>query len=109
NGGMGDKKVSIFARKAPYHYGWDWGPRFVTSGIWREARLEAWSGVRIADLYIAQKDVSADHAKLTAVVEVVAESAWQGTLRLSADGRVWEKEVTLAAGTQTVELDAAIA
>ena len=42
-GGMGDQKVSIFARKAPYHYGWDWGPRFVTSGIWREARLEAWS------------------------------------------------------------------
>ena len=25
--------VSMYARKAPYHYGWDWGPRFVTSGI----------------------------------------------------------------------------
>ncbi|HZL18050.1 MAG TPA: glycoside hydrolase family 2 protein, partial [Polyangia bacterium] len=27
--------VSMFTRKAPYQYGWDWGPRFVTSGIWR--------------------------------------------------------------------------
>src|SRR5690606_17854938 len=26
-GGLGEEKVSIFARKAPYHYGWDWGPR----------------------------------------------------------------------------------
>ncbi len=32
-GGLGEKKISVFARKAPYHYGWDWGPRFVTSGI----------------------------------------------------------------------------
>ena len=34
NGEIGDKKVSIFTRKAGYHYGWDWGPRLVTSGIW---------------------------------------------------------------------------
>ncbi len=30
NGEMGDNKVSIFTRKAGYHYGWDWGPRLVT-------------------------------------------------------------------------------
>ena len=33
NGEIGDKKVSVFTRKAGYHYGWDWGPRIVTSGI----------------------------------------------------------------------------
>lgn len=25
NGGIFDKRVSVFARKAGYHYGWDWG------------------------------------------------------------------------------------
>ena len=34
----------MLTRKAPYHYGWDWGPRFVTSGIWRPVALEAWDG-----------------------------------------------------------------
>ncbi len=29
-----------FTRKAAYHYGWDWSPRFVTCGIWRPAYLE---------------------------------------------------------------------
>ena len=35
------EKTSPHTRKAPYQYGWDWGPRFVTSGIWRPVNLEA--------------------------------------------------------------------
>jgi len=68
-GGLGDRKISMFARKAPYHYGWDWGPRFVTCGIWRSVRLEGFSGVRIADVFIRQNEVTAGHALLTAVIE----------------------------------------
>lgn len=29
----------IYVRKAQYQFGWDWGPRLVTSGIWRAVRL----------------------------------------------------------------------
>jgi len=45
-----------YVRKAAYEYGWDWGPKFVTSGIWRMVRLEAWDKVRIADFVIRQHD-----------------------------------------------------
>jgi beta-mannosidase len=45
-----------YIRKAAYEYGWDWGPRFVTSGIWRPVRLEAWDKVRIADFALRQRD-----------------------------------------------------
>ena len=47
NGGIFNKTLSIFARKAGYHYGWDWGPRLVTSGIWRNVRLVTWNGLKI--------------------------------------------------------------
>jgi len=107
-GGLGDRKVSIFARKAPYHYGWDWGPRFVTSGIWREARIEAWSGVRLDDVFIRQDEITAASAKLTAVASIEAEQVWQGKLRVSAAGQVWEKETQLAEGSNTVELELVI-
>ena len=33
----GDEK--IFTRKAQYHFGWDWGPRFVTAGIYKKIAL----------------------------------------------------------------------
>jgi beta-mannosidase len=33
----GEEKV--FVRKAQYHFGWDWGPRFVTCGIWKDVKL----------------------------------------------------------------------
>ena len=42
--------IRVMTRKAGFHYGWDWGPRFVTSGIWRPASLEAWNDARILDL-----------------------------------------------------------
>ena len=29
-----------YVRKAQYSFGWDWGPRLTTSGIWRGIRLE---------------------------------------------------------------------
>lgn len=103
-GGLGDRKISVFARKAPYHYGWDWGPRFVTSGIWRPVRLEAWSGSRITDLYIRQDDVSASEARLTAVVEIEAGGEGAGLLRVRTGQRVWEAEAALAKGVRTVEV-----
>lgn len=55
NGGIFDKRVSVFARKAGYHYGWDWGPRLVTSGIWRPVVLEGWSDAKIEHLFIETK------------------------------------------------------
>jgi beta-mannosidase len=64
-----------YIRKAAYEYGWDWGPTFVTSGIWRPVQLEAWNKVRIADFAIHQRDVSREVAHLDAEVEIEAATA----------------------------------
>jgi beta-mannosidase len=67
--------AKTYIRKAAYEYGWDWGPTFVTSGIWRPVRIEAWDKVRIADFAIRQRDVSKEVAHLNAEVEVDAAGA----------------------------------
>ena len=89
NGGIFDKTLSIFARKAGYHYGWDWGPRLVTSGIWRPIELLTWNGQRIADVQYIQTDVNAKRAKLTTVVEINSDSDVKGaTVSVTADNAV---------------------
>ena len=67
-----DKKVSIFSRKAPYHFGWDWGPRLVTSGIWRPIELKLWNGPVISDIHINQIAID-DVAKMIANIEVSSD------------------------------------
>jgi beta-mannosidase len=83
-----------YIRKAAYEYGWDWGPRFVTSGIWRPAKLEAWNDARISNLHIAQRDVTAKVAHLTAQVEVTAASDIAGKLMLDYFHRGRKAEVS---------------
>ena len=63
-----------YTRKAPYQYGWDWGPRFVTMGIWRPVTLESWDDAVIRDLHIAQNQVTADLANVAANLEMEADA-----------------------------------
>ena len=44
-------KVGNFTRKAAYQFGWDWGPRFVTSGIWKNVRINTWNTARIENIF----------------------------------------------------------
>ena len=63
-GGLDNNKISVFTRKAPYHYGWDWGPRFVTMGIWRPVELQFIDKAQITDVYFLQKSVSERRADI---------------------------------------------
>ena len=47
-----------YTRKAPYQYGWDWGPRYITIGIWKPVRLETWDGLRIENFHIHQLKIT---------------------------------------------------
>jgi hypothetical protein len=108
NGGIFNKLVSIFARKAGYHYGWDWGPRLVTSGIWRPIVLETWDGPRISDVQVIQNKVDASKANLTLIAEVTAgEDMAAAMVEFKADGKkIAGKEVSLKKGVNRVEVDA---
>jgi len=97
-GGMGDKRVSIFIRKAPYHFGWDWGPRFVTSGIWRPVELQGWDEARMEDLFIRQDHITRKQAEITALVTVYSETDMPAMLSIS------DNDLKQVLGTREVQL-----
>lgn len=110
NGGMGDKRVSVFTRKAGYHYGWDWGPRFVTSGIWRPVKLMAWNDARIQDVHIRQQSLTNWRAELVAAITVQCATSGRYTLSAQVEEAsvAATREVELTPGLHTIELPLAI-
>jgi beta-mannosidase len=92
-----------YTRKAPYQYGWDWGPRFMTEGIWRPVRLETWDALRIDNFHIHQRKINADIASVTAELDIEADKPTSATLVLGHDEMSGPQT---ADGNQTLQLDA---
>ena len=103
-GGLGSMRVSPFVRKAPYHFGWDWGPRLVTSGLWKPVELFGWTGARITDFAIrtVEIDHGANAARLEALIEVEADHVGGVHLDLRWEGTDLTHELALKPGRQTL-------
>jgi beta-mannosidase len=46
-----------YVRKAQYHFGWDWGPKFTTCGIWKTPRLEAYDEKSSEKPYVLNRKI----------------------------------------------------
>ena len=105
-----EKRMSVFTRKAPYSYGWDWGIRLVTSGIWRPVKLIFYDVASIDDFYIQQKSVTAQKAQIENFLEIgnATNQEQHAELKITygyeGEVKVLKKEVTLQPGENTVNL-----
>ena len=62
-----------YLRKAPCHFGWDWGPQLSPIGIWKDIRLEGYSNAKIEDVHLRQI-----HAKDSVTIEAkISLESWQ--------------------------------
>ena len=93
-------KTSPHSRKAPYHYGWDWGPCLVPSGIWKGVELVGWDDWHVAYFQISNKSVSKDNAELEVELEVIGEI--QVTLKITLSelitGNEYKQEFKMKSG-----------
>lgn len=70
-----DAMTGNFVRKPGYHYGWDWGPRYVTAGIWRALTLESHDALRLSDLHIRHRALDENAAQLEAALAIDSDRA----------------------------------
>lgn len=105
NNDQAEKRLSVFTRKAGYHYGWDWGPRFVTSGIWRSITLIGWDTLYVENVFIKQKKLTPEQAVLEANVEVNAITNGIKTIEIMVDGDqrvITKKDILLYQGNNNL-------
>ncbi|MCP5045578.1 MAG: glycoside hydrolase family 2 protein, partial [bacterium] len=86
----------VMTRKAAYHYGWDWGPRLVTSGIWRGVELQAWDSAGIETLHLVQETVSKESAVVTAHFEIHSDAEQEAVVSLSMEAGDGEQPLNRA-------------
>lgn len=106
NGGLQkDELVSPFIRKAPYHFGWDWGPRFVTLGIWKPVFLREWNNVLIEDLFVEQLSLSDKQAKLNGQLTIQSTDNQTVNVKFFVGNRIIaRKKVDIKSGANNISI-----
>src|ERR1700747_1201169 len=94
-----------YTRKAPYQYGWDWGPRYVTEGIWKPIRLETWDALRIENLHIQQQRVTKEFAALTADFDIEASGSTAARIEVTYAELSGASDALIPPVRQSVQLE----
>lgn len=76
------EKERVFVRKAQYQFGWDWGPRFVTAGIWKKVQLKFWNSAKIENVKYNQKVLNKTVADLDFIFTIFAEKSGKYQIKL---------------------------
>ncbi|MCC7466571.1 MAG: hypothetical protein IT261_09890, partial [Saprospiraceae bacterium] len=91
----------VMSRKAQFHYGWDWGPRFVGAGILQKPQLEAWDDLLIENVYITTQFVEPEKARMVALFRYRSDSKFPVTVQFKEGKRKAVEDRVLWPGTHT--------
>ena len=88
-------------RKAQFGYGWDWGPRLPTIGMWRPVELRRQRRAALLGVHFATLNITADRTRAAVAIRIEAER-FHGDGPLTArarlkgpDGALLETDVSL--------------
>lgn len=107
NNDQSDIWLSVYARKAGYNYGWDWGPRLITTGLWKPVYIETRSGCTIETAHIRTEELEgvdissgkAARAHMRADITVEAQTGTEAEICICENGKqVFCKDILLEAG-----------
>jgi beta-mannosidase len=89
-----------YTRKAAYHFGWDFAPRFVTCGVWKEIYLQSWKGLQVDDVNYSYNldSISAD-----IIVWLIINSEYETAKSVYINDHLFE--IDLKKGKNEIRLD----
>ena len=82
-------------RKAAYQNGWDWAPRYLNIGIWKNVELLGWNDYKIENIAFLTKNVTDESVEMIANIAVTND--FEGVLRFdifSNEEKLAEKSIS---------------
>lgn len=59
----------VWTRKAQMNFRWDWGPRIVTTGIWKDVKLNIYNSAKIESVFFKTLNISENAAEVSIEIE----------------------------------------
>lgn len=83
-------------RKAAYQNGWDWAPRYLNVGIWKDVELHGWSGFKIENVSILTENLDGNDAEMSANIRAFSNKKHDLKFVVSnEDNRLCEKTIAV--------------
>lgn len=101
-------RLSVYNRKAAYHFGSDYTPRLMGCGIWKRVHICAWSQARIDNIQYSLRELESRYVSMTARFEVWASKNLYALFRIKSqdDGLPTVMEpANLEPGLNIIELN----
>lgn len=112
NNDQSDIWLSLYARKAGYHYGWDWGPRLITAGLHKPVYIERWDGWKLESAYFKTLNIEkpsvktgkAKAASMLADVDIVSDVECDASISIFRGSRqIFSRTVKLSNGGNRIQ------
>ena len=102
----------MYVRKAQYSFGWDWGPKFTTCGVWKKIYLHTWSNIKVNDVHFTVTSLTDKLATVKAIYQIEAITPSNTSIHLQDKSTIpsfsVNKTVTLKKGINEVSIDFSI-
>ena len=60
-------------RKAAYQNGWDWAPRYLNVGIWKDVELLGWNSFKVENVSILTENLDGNDAEMSANIRLCTD------------------------------------
>ena len=91
-------------RKAAYQNGWDWAPRYLNIGIWKDVELLGWSGFKVENVSILTENLNGNDAVMSANIEVSCDGEQELKFVVLHNGTEIAKQTVFSAGENFVKI-----
>lgn len=83
-------------RKAAYQNGWDWAPRYLNVGIWKDVELLGWNDVKVENISFLTENLDGNDAEMSANIRLCTDGPHDlKFVILHKDSQICEQSVSV--------------
>lgn len=94
----------VYTRKAQFQYGWDWGPKLNTSGIWKALSINAWDALKFENIFIKQQEINKEKATLSIETTIDSPSDKDVKLLTRVNREIISSNISLKKGKHSYKI-----